>query len=749
MGVKKLCTLAMFLIALGCAPSDVCKVGRMGDCPQGTVCVALGEDITDGTEGRCKRGELNAEGRLRITLDEWKISRADESIVPLRLDAAELGASDTDNPKAGWLGTGAAELFLEASGSADVETRLEVLVGNAPCTSCSCKPVAGHCQRTRCKWECELPAGWAGEGPVAQVAIRLGEQGFQRTRSYRVTTKPQIRMALFELAQPMLAGDEVRLCAMREEEGAVPVREWEIQSLKLSGTSETFPPWEVPVQWRRESEKLEEFEEAFHACWKATVPLAARIGAGAVQLNAEIVAKDASAADILVSQSLDFQLGRIHCNVAESLPAGKVTEPLAFTSAKELVFGAGEHLYFYNQSCQSAGTMHPGTVKGPMVVIGNSGRMAIGIKERPAGSPNRSRLALVNTDNKRIVALGEAPTGDVRNCIPPSNMLTGADLGFTYDRGLGGLARLPPNSFRGERWHLLAVSTPTHSAFERDDARLVMMVIDKDASSFIACDRLFTGHLWLPPIRMTQDRVAGRGEPSSDGIYANRIFSSEINLEYDHLIPAGIGEGTRNALLLPTGFAAAGEHVWLSGQDGLQRWNWELVGDNPQESLVTVLSESTSPAAVDSERRAYVVVKQQAGYELRRFKATPIATDIPADNFVPRIPGPAVGSPLLGQPLDDSPAEVYVVTEAGTVLAFHAETLEPLWTVELGIPIAPTAQPALAGNMLWTVGTGGQVRALRVASNGLSRSATWPKTFRDNCNTASATTTFADMPSCF
>ena len=80
----------------------------------------------------------------------------------------------------------------------------------------------------------------------------------------------------------------------------------------------------------------------------------------------------------------------------------------------------------------------------------------------------------------------------------------------------------------------------------------------------------------------------------------------------------------------------------------------------------------------------------------------------------------------------------------GTVRAYGANTLTPLWTQHLGIEISPSVQPLLVNNgtgstdgTLWLVSGSGEVRGLRVNNNGLGSylNAAWPKAFGDNCNT--------------
>jgi outer membrane protein assembly factor BamB len=206
---------------------------------------------------------------------------------------------------------------------------------------------------------------------------------------------------------------------------------------------------------------------------------------------------------------------------------------------------------------------------------------------------------------------------------------------------------------------------------------------------------------------------------------------------------------TAGALTSPSGLAAADGNVWLSGL-GLQRWDFSAKLDSPDapSPLVDVQSTKTSPAAVDSQGRAYVVVQTSDGHELRRFAAQANNSNQEAFAVLPGYSSP-VGSPLLGEPMDDSPAEVYVVTTSGTVLAFRADTLALLWKTELGVSLSTTAQPLLVGNVLWTAGLRGEMSALRVGSQGLNRSAHWPKAFHDNCNTSSRQATWDNMPGCF
>jgi hypothetical protein len=167
--------------------------------------------------------------------------------------------------------------------------------------------------------------------------------------------------------------------------------------------------------------------------------------------------------------------------------------------------------------------------------------------------------------------------------------------------------------------------------------------------------------------------------------------------------------------------------------------------------------------ALDAGGRAYVVVESTIdgkNYEFRRYAHNMTSyKDLQKFWVVPKdqnnLNVPPVGSPILGEPRGNSPAEVYVVMTNGTIYAFDAESLTLRWTRQLlrsnGQPldIAPTAQPVLHGNRLWLVSTQGELRGIVVNSNGLSKTAQWPTMHRDNCNSNSHVSTAISLPSCF
>jgi hypothetical protein len=179
-----------------------------------------------------------------------------------------------------------------------------------------------------------------------------------------------------------------------------------------------------------------------------------------------------------------------------------------------------------------------------------------------------------------------------------------------------------------------------------------------------------------------------------------------------------------------------------------------LLRSNPEgETHFLVSVSDVGAVALDAAHGAYVVVQSAVNgnpYQLRRYldsgayEAPDKLVEIEMETKVP-----PVGSPILGEPIGNSPAEVYVVMTDGSVHAFEAESFKPLWTRRLGINIAPTAQPLLHGNRLWVIGTQGELRGVAVNSNGLSKEAEWPTMHRDNCNSSSHISTAETLPSCF
>ena len=767
MEARKLYVVGALCAALGCGPDlGTCKLGKIGDCPQGTVCYAAGSNAK-GAEGQCVVGELDEEGRLKVTIKSWKLVRGDEEIVPLRLDAAEqalAGVLNEDNPDASWVGKRAVELHLAATGSADVEKSLEVTAAG---TVHRCSPVPGKCRTANCEWLCNLPEGWAGKGPVVEVEIKLGEQGLKRKRLYRVSLEPRVRFEVLDAAS-ILPGKEVVFCITREEAEVTPVHSWEIQSLKLTqetsrGVAQTL------IGWKSEPSDVEN-----QACWRSTFPLTAKLGAVDAQLKASIVMRDMAGDAIQTDHSVDFKWKRLLCSADAISEAEAEVPPLALTPSG-LVFGLGNRLYAYDSNCETRSLpLHTGIIRGSMVVLGDTHRMALTTLGGGPSQREGTRMTVVNTEKTLKF---EASAGVMEchlNSRDASNRRFFVD-GLLFDKGLT-LFQVGRGGNDAREWHLAAPANPPLDS--DDDAYLASLTLDGRWPSTPSSRCHATYHMsdTRPPIFLTpvQPRAGVYSKEAlvvSQFLHPLRGTPTLLYWEpYENTGRWNLGAPVKDSFTTDTveeatGLAAAGSHaaayvarVWLSGR-GLQRW--DILVNKPSEGVVSVLPPSvkTSPAVVDSLGHAYVVVDTTPHwpettphvYELRR-----IAPDDNHSAVRVSLPGGVagpVGSPILGQPLGESPAEIYVVTTQGTVLAFSV-TMELLWTLELGMPVSATAQPVLTGNVLWIVGTRGEVRALRVGSNGLNRQAPWPKAFRDNCNTSSRQSTpdsaspFA-LPNCF
>ena len=172
-------------------------------------------------------------------------------------------------------------------------------------------------------------------------------------------------------------------------------------------------------------------------------------------------------------------------------------------------------------------------------------------------------------------------------------------------------------------------------------------------------------------------------------------------------------------------------------------------------SLLVMLLETYSPAAIDSEGNAHVVrskADQPIGsidfrYQLMSysFDAGTGSPDAPYNTSAFIMSYPPVGSPILAAPVPGGPHLIYVVSTTGTIYAYALKDLKLLWTLSTGIELHPNAQPLLVGSTLWLVGKQGQVRGVSVPANGLDATALWPRHLHDNCNSSNS---LMKMPEC-
>lgn len=781
MEAKRLCAAGVLALLAACSPySGTCKTGSLGDCPQGTVCYALGSTEA-GMAGECVVGELDAEGRLKVTVKSWKLFREGEEVVPLRFDENDvewaLGAGD--NPAADWLGNGVAELRLWAMGSVEAERRLEVV---AQGVAHPCKHVPGKCWTANCEWACTLPEGWAGPGPETEVVVKVGEQGLTRKRSYRVSAAPpKVSLRTNASTEPFRVGDTLELCVAQESDLLVPITSWGTEGLKLF-----WGTLEIPVKW----------EEAGGAapngrCWRTVFPLTTtqlgEVGESEIRLEGSFKVANIARNTFHISEDIKLRLTRIVCKTGVVIDLDYVTQPLAFSSGRLIFASSGwpaavdmvdNSLFFYNERCEVvADELFIGSTNGPMVVLGNTGHIAIAIR---GGGPRRignSHLTIVDTTRRPVdfyYADDERDCGGVTSHYFGGNnecLAAAVNPPVTFRQGLM-LARIgdgplnpatdtatPPSG-----WRFAATGNPGAVG----DSRMLSFSPDQRspcARCGLTALNDMQGPIFLTPIQVGNAqtsfvavRLRQRSGPTATAPPVESVGCWNFDTigrwnSAAFLQPPRYTLNPPHALEEPTGLAAAGRDIWLSGASSsgptLQRWDSLL--NAPLVNVQTGLA--TSPAAIDAEGRPHVVVQVASGYQLRRFRAR-AGENEPPDKWEPLPAGISspVGSPILGEPVDGStPAEIYVITTDGSVLAFDADTLKHLWTQRLGLSISPTAQPLLVGNTLWVLGTQGQMLGLRVASRGLNRKAAWPKAFRDNCNTSAQISTPTDdrMSVCF
>ena len=392
-----------------------------------------------------------------------------------------------------------------------------------------------------------------------------------------------------------------------------------------------------------------------------------------------------------------------------------VNLPLAM-SGKRLLFGtnsgdtqemseANNSLYVFDtENCKLVGNLHTGALQGPMVVLGDSGRVAVAINNGPVGKEGQ-RLSLVNVS-------GEKPSFvDVEDC----RRETGS--GAVFDKGLSLLSIL--DTSKAVPWRLVAPANHP----EPNETRLVAYTPMPSVNQSEHCVDASSDSS-SPIFKAFQAPVSQFGDGQVIGLYLTSIETHYQSGTFDGTmwtinpyVPAELVPRVVPLALMVEAF-------------------WEAIG------LV-------GPAAIDSKGRVYYAKfpNDNSDYgHLRR-----MTDDIDDGVSSPPFEGVSVGSPILGEPLPGREPQVYLVTNTGKVLAYGTELRGPLWTHNLGIDVAPEAQPVLSGDTLWVVGARGEIRGIRVSSDGLSREAHWPKTFRDNCNTSSrlSTPNTETLKSCF
>jgi len=493
-----------------------------------------------------------------------------------------------------------------------------------------------------------------------------------------------------EVPEKLILGEAMQLCLVAQGTGIRP------DSLKLTRVKVLGEGQEMSLRWKLSEEK------PLRICREAVVP--AYLNGDTLSLEVRAEAEDTVGNPKVLNESLQLKLSHTACSYEVKGLENRVQQPLAAANGR-LVFAADAHLYFFETALCAMGAtspLHTGVVQGPMVVLGDTGRVALALKgEGPQGNV-RQYLALV----------------EAQGFIEEQACLQDASA-VSFNKGLSLLEQKGAST----PWRLMAPAN--NSAVPQSH---VVLYTPEGTSRCIDSESI---ELLFPALIPMAQKANG---------------------EMVGLHGAFLGEGSLSAL-----------YPWSFSNERLSAGRYTeyileapptvmALSDNSPKPVINNASKE-SPAAIDSQGRAYMVTQTLTGYQLKRYAAhadphanPPAPLEAVSFSFADF----PVGSPLLGEAIDGRPAEVYVVTTGGQVWAFEAARLgEPLWTENLGIHISPGAQPVLLGNGLWVVGVSGEIRGLRVGSAGLNRKAYWPKAFRDNCNTSSRKVKAEDMLSCF
>ncbi|MCL2012074.1 MAG: hypothetical protein FWG75_04720 [Cystobacterineae bacterium] len=698
----------------GGGAAGVCRDETLGEgCEEDAHCLPgqLCEADAGGTS-RCTHGERDENGHVVATLSNFQLRIGGQLIVPFRPHGATQ-----DNPNAGWVGAGEAEMRILARGpGANMGLEVYIPGGQLNPTACRATTICTN----HCEWSCTLSAGWAGSGPTTAIQVGMGPITPQLW-SYRVSTAPGLH---FNVPPTAMLGETLTLCVSATTTQA-PVQSLNIWEVELEDSPlPPAPPTRLPLHWR------ETVISNRQKCWSAHLPLS--LGwQGTTRLRVWAEAMDSAGNLSSARYAEPLELIRVSC--ATTFP-GTVSAPLTFINGR-LVFAVDTRLHVMDaDTCSLVGTLNTGSIRGPMVALGD-GRLAVASTGR-GGPPGRqtARLLMINTSAQPVFAQNAAEECSVG--------MAGTDAMALFDKGLSLLSLSP-----------VRYASPANTG---SNSVLVAYAPGEEASRCIGT------HAMGAPIALAlaqadnAEVLVAYGNAQGNTISALRFNAQNAQWESGSWVGNNVSSGN----LLGIALSNHGS-LWLSSSttppfSGLQLWRrWGAVPTNHSSG-----SYRFFPAAVDSQGRAYVVdyraVSSGSAYELNLLHAD-IGGQIDFSTVLPSgMVNDIVGSPILGQPPsgDEADAELYVVGSNGKIFAFRANDVEWLWTVELGFNIATTAQPVLVphadgGGTLWLVGAQGQVRGLRVASNGLNRSAPWPKAFRDNCNTSSRLITPTNMPACF
>jgi len=725
-----------------CVDLAECRVGNDSKCPEGAVCVSevhtgvgapgrcqedtLGnvcetdEDCLQGqvcepnTEGVkvCIYGERDSGGKVVATLSHFQVRLNDELVVPLRAHGAPA-----DNANAGWVGPKAAQMRVLARGpSANTGLEVHTSAGKLGPTECT---TPAPCT-DNCEWVCTLAAGWAGAEATTEVRLSIVPDREQVWR-YRLSPPPVVRFHVPTIA-PL--GGNLKICASALTTGA-PIASLNIASVEIWDTP-ALPalPEALSVVWTTTASpgKL---------CWTAALPLSLTWRAE-LSLRASATAEDSVGNVASATYDEPLELTRIACDF--KVVGNDVNAPLVFSNGR-LVFAAGTELYVFDtDTCSVVGKLLTGSVRNTMVALGD-GSLAVSSTGRGASFGRWApRLLMVDVGGAQPV-FAQSPEED---CVLDT---VGGNTGAFFEKGLSLLSLNPVR-------YASAASTFTDS--------VLMAYTPSEATEAERC--ILSGPIDSPMTLTLAQADNAEMLVSYGSLHGNTLKTMKFNAtsaqwEKGSWVASHVSIGTLEGIALE-----ADGSIWLSAvtpssMAALQSWRaWER---NPISPYMGAESHRFSPAAVDSQGRAFVVAYHltQSAYQLHGISigGQNVGAILPTGNATGMVGSPLLGQPRSGNPLD---TEVYVIGNNGRVFGYRAHDLRRLWTVELGFHVSSTAQPVLVphadgGGTLWVVGTEGHVRGIRVDNHGLSRTAPWPKAFRDNCNTSSRRVTPTVLPNCF
>ncbi|MCL2178544.1 MAG: PQQ-like beta-propeller repeat protein [Proteobacteria bacterium] len=692
--------------ALCTGVDEICVRSKCEPKPPPGECEGKADDIAcDNGNGFCYQDDCEQ------LLSNFQLLVNSQAKVPLRAHGAA-----GDDVNADWVGgPGLAQIRVTAKGP-EAATGLYVQTSLGALNTAACST---QCTGDSCEWTCPLPAGWSGSVPETQVQVGIGLVAVQ-VWTYKVSLLPPA----LDIVAPQTGtlGETLTVCVTATTTQA-PLDSFSASLQVLDGVTPLSLSW------------TENTLSGAQKCWTTLLPLTLT-WSGAAPLQATWTVS-AEAVDIVGNIGTEnhnepLVLTRLVCNTTVG---NTVVSPLVFVSGR-LAFAASASLYFFDvDKC----AMVPGTplqiagMRSPMVAM-DDGTLAVATLSTQGPAELRNRLFMVDAAAEYPNFIEYPGTPTVKpECVIGS---AGTSAAAQFDRGLS-LLSLGPVRYaapaNGGTNPVLVTYTPSEMS---ETSRCIGTALPTISSIVL-------------PLAQTQasEMVA---------VHEDVLLTWRFNSAIPQWV-AGSWTSPHDMVLdmdARWGIALNGGNIWLSFATGqhlpmLQLWqSWAALPNN----LLTASIMRVSPAAIDSQGRAYVLGYEVPGgsgavYELIRLSvdgSTVEKTVLPIGST-----GDIVGSPLLGEAIPGGSPEVYVVRANGRVFAFDADTLAQLWMVDLGFTVPAVAQPVLAGNTLWVVGTGGQVRGLRVASDGLNRSAAWPKAFHDNCNTSSELITPLNMLSCF